>query len=172
MMRELLESQVNVKNYIISDLNSDLIGLWNMVKDNPLSVCEHYESLWNELTSYDIDGRKKFFGKIRERLNKEHDPKDFMFIMRTTTNGMPRYNAEGDFNNSFHVTRCGIVPSTLKEIVLDWSRVLNAKNVRFINQSYECINPSENDLVYLDPPYANTKGMYFGSIENEKLFDF
>ena len=27
-------------------------------------------------------------------------------------------------------------------------------------------------LLYLDPPYANTKGMYFGGIELDKFFDW
>ena len=48
--------------------------------------------------------KREYFYKIRERFNKEKSPYDFMFIMGTTTNGMPRYNLKGEFNNSFPVT--------------------------------------------------------------------
>ena len=97
---------------------------------------------------------------------------NFMFIMRTTTNGMPRYNKNGEFNNSFHVTRDGIKPKTLEKIILQWSSLLNKFNVQFIKVDYTRIHPSENDLLYLDPPYANTKGMYYGKIDYNKMWDW
>lgn len=85
---------------------------------------------------------------------------------------MPRYNANGEFNNSFHVTRNGIIPSKLEEIVYEWSTLLNQCNVEFKCCSFTEIHPSKNDFIYLDPPYANTKGMYFGNFNQQSLFDY
>ena len=173
MLRTLIDSGKSVKNYICSDINQGLIDLWNLIKTNPIDISNHYKELWTELNKDDDKERKKqFFELIRERYNKEHNPLDFMFIMRTTTNGMPRYNKDGNFNNSFHITRNGIIPDTLNKIINEWSYLLNEKNVQFICQDYKAIIPNKNDFVYLDPPYANTKGMYFGAINNEELFDF
>lgn len=173
MLMALLRSDKSVKNYICSDINKDLIELWNYVKQYPKEVSEHYNALWNELNKDDDKTRKKkFFELIREKYNHEHNPLDFMFIMRTTTNGMPRYNLNGEFNNSFHVTRNGIIPSKLEKIIYYWSKMLNDNNVTFICQDYKSISPNENDFVYLDPPYANTKGMYYGAIDNDELFKF
>jgi DNA adenine methylase len=50
--------------------------------------------------------------------------------------------------------------------------LLNKNNVEFKCCSFEEINPNENDFMYLDPPYANTKGMYFGGFDNKKLFEW
>ena len=173
VLSRLLESNINVKNFICSDLNNDLISLWNEIKNNPNKVSEHYITLWNELNVDDDKERKKqYFNKVRERFNKEKSPIDFMFIMRTTTNGMPRYNKNGEFNNSFHITRNGIVPETLSKIILKWSSLLNKNNVEFISCSYENIKPKENDFCYLDPPYANTKGMYYGAIDYTLFFNW
>lgn len=173
MLMALLKSDKLVKNYICSDINKDLIELWNYIKQYPKEVSEHYNILWNELNKDDDKTRKKkFFELIREKYNHEHNPLDFMFIMRTTTNGMPRYNLNGEFNNSFHVTRNGIIPSKLEKIIYYWSKMLNDNNVTFICQDYKSISPNENDFVYLDPPYANTKGMYYGAIDNDELFKF
>lgn len=170
---QLLHSGKKFKRYICSDKNNDLISLWNMVKDNPLKVTEEYAKMWNELNIDDNKERKKqYFYMTRDRFNKYKNPTDFMFIMRTTTNGMPRYNQKGEFNNSFHVTRNGIVPKTFSKIVMEWSEVLNKFDVQFVNRSYDEILAKENDFIYLDPPYANTKGMYYGAIDYDNLWNW
>lgn len=171
VMRRLLSSDIRVKHYICSDINQGLIDLWNCIKYRPYDILEHYTRLWNELNSKkDLEEKKEYYYSIRERYNKIHDPLDFMFIMRTVTNGMPRYNSDGDFNNSFHVTRCGIVPDGLRDILIEWNGVLNDKNVEFICCPYSNINPNPDDFVYLDPPYAKTKGMYYGAIDCDALW--
>lgn len=173
VLRRLLSSNIKVNRYICSDLNSDLIELWNEIKDNPAQVFNHYKILWNEMNSSEDKAiKREYFYKVRERFNKEKSPLDFMFIMRTTTNGMPRYNKNGEFNNSFHITRNGIIPETLEKIIYEWSKLLNKNNVEFRCCSYDEIKPSDNDFVYLDPPYANTKGMYYGTIDYIKLWDW
>ena len=144
-----------------------------MIKDNPSKIIKEYEKMWNELNIDDDKERKKnYYYMVRDRFNEHKNPCDFMFIMRTTTNGMPRYNKNGEFNNSFHVTRDGIKPKTLEKIILQWSSLLNKFNVQFINVDYTKIHPSENDLLYLDPPYANTKGMYYGKIDYNEMWDW
>lgn len=173
VLRRLLSSDIKVNRYVCSDLNNGLIDLWNEIINHPEQVYSYYKKLWNELNTDDDKQRKKeYFAMVRERYNREHNPLDFMFIMRTTTNGMPRYNREGEFNNSFHVTRNGIVPETLEKIIYEWNDLLKTNNVEFISCTYEEIKPSENDFVYLDPPYANTKGMYYGTIDYTRLWDW
>lgn len=173
ILRRLLSSNIKVNHYICSDLNSGLIDLWNEIINNPKRVSSYYKKLWNELNQDDDKQRKKeYFATVRERYNREHNPLDFMFIMRTTTNGMPRYNRDGEFNNSFHVTRNGIIPKTLEKIIYEWSELLNKNKVEFMACSYDEIKPKENDFVYLDPPYANTKGMYYGTIDYDKLWNW
>lgn len=173
VLRRLLSSNIKVNRYVCSDLNSGLIDLWNEIINHPERVSSYYNKLWNELNVDDDKQRKKeYFATVRERYNREHNPLDFMFIMRTTTNGMPRYNRDGEFNNSFHVTRNGIVPDTLEKIIYEWSDLLRKNKVEFIACSYEEIKPKEKDFVYLDPPYANTKGMYYGTIDYEKLWNW
>lgn len=173
VLRQLLDSEIKVNKYICSDINNDLIDLWNEIKINPKEVIYEYDKMWQELNVEDDKERKKqYFYKVRDRFNKEKSPYDFMFIMRTTTNGMPRYNKSGEFNNSFHVTRNGIIPSTFKKVVNEWSELLNKNKVEFICQDYLDIKANKSDLIYLDPPYAGTKGMYYGTIDYEKLWEW
>ena len=173
VLRRVLDSDIKVKRYICSDLNKGLIDLWNEIKSNPKEVSYEYYKMWSELNvDGDKERKKQYFYKVRDRFNKEKSPYDFMFIMRTTTNGMPRYNRNGEFNNSFHVTRDGIKPNTLNKIIHEWSELLNRNDVQFIHQSYNEIQSQKGDLLYLDPPYANTKGMYYGRINYEDLWNW
>ena len=174
ILNALLQSDVKADNYVCSDINNDLINLYKAIMARPKEVADYYETLWRELNiDNDLSRKKDYFEKVRERLNREHNPLDFMFIMRTTTNGMPRYNNKGEFNNSFHVTRNGIVPFKLRAIICDWSHRLNKHNVEFCSCSYENIKPqSSDDFMYLDPPYVNTKGMYYGAINYDTLYKY
>ena len=173
LLYEVEQNENRVDKFVCSDLNSDLIALWNLIKSDYSSISTYYEILWEELNVDDDCERKKaYFESVRCRLNKEHNPKDFMFIMRTTTNGMPRYNKKGDFNNSFHITRNGIIPNKLDKILSEWSKVLNKFDVVFNCCTYEDVLSAENDFMYLDPPYANTKGMYMGAINCDSFFEW
>ena len=166
-------SQKGVKKYVLSDINEDLIKLWIYIKKDYGKVVSHYTELWNELNKNDdIERKKNYFYFIRNRFNNEKSPLDFMFISRTTTNGLIRYNKSGEFNNSFHITRTGIKPGSLRKILKLWNYVLNKNNVQLICCEYGDINSNKGDFLYLDPPYANTKGMYYGAIQLEQLWNW
>src|SRR5690606_38726562 len=131
VLYQLLHSDVRVNRYICSDFNGDLISLWDVIKDSPDTLAKEYENRWKYLNSTDdIEERKNRFYGIRERFNEHRNPYDFLFLSRTCTNGLIRYNLKGQFNTSLHFSRKGIVPSTLKEIILDWSEKLNRHDVK------------------------------------------
>lgn len=173
MMRALMESGKDVKRYVISDINDGLIELWKTVCSDPKAVAGRYGELWNELNKdNDLDRKRDYYNMVRDRYNREKDPLDFMFIMRTATNGMPRYNLNGEFNTSLHITRNGMLPERLRKVVFEWNGLLKSNDVEFICCDYRTHTPNENDFMYLDPPYANTKGMYYGALDNEELFGY
>lgn len=173
VLRQLLHSDIRVNKYIASDINKDLIDLWNMIKVNPNSLIKSYTKMWNELNvDDDLERKKQYFYLIRKRFNELHKAEDFLFITRTTTNGLIRYNSKGEFNNSFHVTRNGILPNSLRDILFEWSDILNKYNVQFMHRDYLTIKTDINDFIYLDPPYVGTKGMYYGTINYEIFWDW
>lgn len=174
VLMQLLNSNISVRRYVCSDLNGDLIELWRTIQKNPRELYLSYDDLWTKLNKdSDVDRKRAFFEEQRDIYNKEHSPYVFFFIMRTTTNGMPRYNRNGEFNNGFHLTRNGIEPPRLYPILMDWSSKLKRNGVMFEHCSYEDILnlAEEGDLVYMDPPYFNTKGMYYGGIDFPRLFE-
>jgi len=170
----LASSELVVKRYVLADINNDLISLWKEILKDSYGVYSHYKNLWQEMKSItNWSEKKNYYLSVRERFNKEKSPLDFMFIMRTTFNGMPRYNRDGFFNNPLHPNRNGIVPEKLLRIMDEWKDIIKTKKVEFLNSSYERFTTDRNDVMYLDPPYAGIKGMYYGTLDDyDSLWNF
>lgn len=177
VMFQLLNSKDHfVNRCVCSDINGDLIDMWNTVKRDPDGLFGEYTRMWCELNSIeDRQDKRKYFEIVREEFNQTRSPYCFFFIMRTCTNGVPRYNKYGNFNNSFHLTRDGITPTRLKGVLYQWSELLNDRYVSFIRGDYRKFLPevTEDDFIYFDPPYEITRstGKYFGNIDYLDFYD-
>lgn len=165
-----------VNRYVCSDINGDLIDLWNTVKRDPDGLFREYERMWGEMRSLgNRQDMRRYFESVRDEFNQTRSPYSYFFLMRTCTNGIPRYNKYGEFNNSFHISRDGIKPKRLKPVLYDWSDLLNRNNVVFKRCDYRMMLDMVDfdDFAYLDPPYDVTRstGRYFGSIDYGDMFD-
>lgn len=165
-----------VNQCICSDVNGDLIDLWNTIKRDPDGLYEEYVRMWTEMGLLeDKQDKRKYFEMVREEFNQTRSPYCYFFLLRTCTNGIPRYNRFGEFNNSLHLTRDGVKPKIIKKIIYRWSKLLNEHNVIFKRCDYRFIldNMTEDDFAYLDPPYEMTRstGKYFGKIDYPDMFD-
>lgn len=159
----LAASDKKVKKFVISDLNNDLINLWQTVLTDATGTYKHYGKLWKKMKSIENwELKKRYYESIRERFNKEKSPYDFMFLLRTAFNGMPRYNKSGLFNTPLHPNRDGIYPEKLLGIMNQWNEIISKRNIEFLCQSFESVSSKDGDFLYLDPPYIGVKGMYYG----------
>ena len=160
--------RTGAKDAICGDICKPLVDLWNLIRDNPSKVIDSYESRWTTLQS---DGYQVYY-KIRDRFNHKQDPHDLLFLSRTCVNGLIRFNQRGEFNNSFHHTRPGINPQKLGEMIDRWSNII--QKFKFIHGHYSSItrNVTPCDFVYLDPPYFNTVGRYYGTIAHDEFINY
>lgn len=170
----MADNTIRVNKFVCSDNNSDLINLWHTIIDDKDVLKETYTHLWHELNDkISYQDKKDYYNHIRNLFNNEkRNPCFFLFLNRTCFNGLIRYNSNGDFNTSFHLNRDGIHPDKFNKIIDKWNEVLLRNNVVFNCCSYENINPNENDFLYMDPPYAHTKGMYHEEFDNEIFFNY
>jgi len=154
------------KKGVAGDIIPELIDLWNAIKTNPSLVAEEYKNRWNELQEKGQD----VYYQVRDRFNQTKNCFDFLFLTRTCVNGLIRYNAQGEFNNSFHLSRPGINPDTLHSQLLLWSKCI--RKFDFHNMDYrECLsNVKKGDFVFLDPPYGGTKDRYTRTEFDLQLF--
>ena len=155
-------------NGICGDICEPLVNLWRMIQSDYEEPSEQYKARWERLQN---ESHLVFY-EIRDNFNENHCSNDLLFLSRTCVNGLIRFNKNGEFNNSLHHTRKGIDPKRLKMILANWSERL--QSVEFRNGDYweTTQDIREGDFVYLDPPYFNTKGRYFGTIDFERFIEY
>lgn len=139
---------VSPQTALISDLNSDLIEVYNQIKTNPRQIID-------TLSEFEI-GSDHYY-RIRSIDPTTLDPVQrsarFLYLNRLCFNGLYRTNKK----NQFNVPYSGEIP---KEIC-DAGNLLRVseklQNCEILQGDFEEVvkkNITENDFVYLDPPYA------------------
>jgi DNA adenine methylase len=190
LLNQIYEGKRTCSKIVCSDLNKDLIYLFNMLLDKEKRwelyrfYCDLRDRLvrlseWTsgEITRQHVANCQDLYYQVREEYNEiEHGTElsamMFYWITRNSINGLIRYNKNtGRFNASFHVSgRFGISAEKLKKVIESWALVMDdfvAKGgtIEFLNQSYDDTikDAKTGDVVYLDPPYANIEDLYFGT---------
>lgn len=143
------------KNTILNDLNSELINMYRVIRDNP-------EELITELKRFQNSHNAEFYYHIRnldrtDALSKMSDvvkAARTIYLNKTCFNGLYRVNSKGQFNSPIGRTSSGKTPDIVQEdLIREISEFL--KTVQFHNGDYkDCVATAKNgDVVFFDPPY-------------------
>jgi len=140
------------KQAYLSDINSELINTYQVVKNNP-------EKLITELAYYKGNHNKELYYKTREfdrlddfkTLPKLERATRFIYLNKTCFNGLYRVNSKGYFNTPIGSYKNPNIAD--KKVILTASEAL--QNAIISNQTFDkTLNDADqNDFVYLDPPY-------------------
>ena len=151
---------------VAGDCYAPLIALWQCVQRQPAEVVEAYRAHWEALQR-DVPA---YFYQVRARFNAAPNPHDLNFLLRTCVNGIIRFNRQGAFNNSYHLTRAGMQPERLAGIVAAWHARL--AGVEFVCADYaETLRAAgPGDFAYLDPPYLGSDHRYTRNLDGERLY--
>ena len=143
------------KNTILNDLNSELINMYRVIRDNS-------EELISELKRFQNSHNTEFYYHIRnldrtDALSKMSDvvkAARTIYLNKTCFNGLYRVNSKGQFNSPIGRTSSGKTPDIVQEdLIREMSKFL--KTVQFHNGDYkDCLATTKNgDVVFFDPPY-------------------
>ena len=138
------------EQYLLADINPDLINLYNLLKDKP----ENYIS---EAKRWFIpeNNRKEAYLDVRAEFNATDDimyrSLAFLYMNRFGFNGLCRYNKKGGFNVPFGSYKKPYFPEAELEFFAE-----KAKKATFVCESYpETFSRArKGSVVYCDPPYA------------------
>ena len=136
--------------YILADINSDLISLYNIVKMRT----DEYVQAARELFVPETNCAEVYY-QFREEFNKSQDPFRravlFLYLNRYGYNGLCRYNLRGEFNVPFGRYKKPYFPEA--EL---YHFAEKAQNAFFYCESYadSMARADDASVVYCDPPYA------------------
>ncbi len=141
------------KQSFLSDINEELINLYQVIKTKPQKLIEFLEQ--QEIS-------KENFLKIRSWDREENWTKKyskiqragrFMYLNRTCFNGLYRVNSKWEFNVPFWKYKNPDIVQ--KENILNTSKLLNKTKAEIKLQSFKKVleKAKKWDFVYFDPPY-------------------
>ena len=143
----------------LSDLNGSLINYYSQLRDNPASLIESAQQLqdnFNLLATQ--DDRKNFYYNVRQKYNEEGKGEglshatNFLFLNKTSFNGLYRENANGKFNVPFNNAK--FLKLLDPEQVERNSEALKSATLKSCGFREAVRTAKPGDLVYFDPPYV------------------
>lgn len=144
---------IQPKKAIINDINSELINLYRVIKDDveglieDLSKHENNADYFYEIRSWDRDAN------IYEKLSNIERASRIHYLNKTCYNGLFRVNQAGQFNSPFGRYENPNIENaiTLRAV----SKYFNEMNVELKNVDFEeaVRGIRKGAFVYFDPPY-------------------
>lgn len=139
------------ENYILFDINPDLINLFNTVKQD----VDYYIQESKKVFFHPHANTAIFYYEKRQQFNQTDDNFErsvlFLYLNRFGFNGLCRYNSKNEFNVPFGRYKTHYFPE--KELRYFSQK---AQNAIFICADFEEAFKLANDdsVIYCDPPYA------------------
>lgn len=141
------------KRAIVNDINSDLILVYTVIRDNVEALIELLETYPNEEGFYyelrNIDREQEKYDKLSEIEKAAR----VIFLNKTCYNGLYRVNNAGEFNSPFgKYKNPNIVNAPVLRAV---SAYFNSSEITFSTDDFELVleQVRRGTFVYLDPPY-------------------
>ena len=141
------------KKAIVNDINSDLILVYTVIRDNVEALIELLETYPNEEGFYyelrNIDREQEKYDKLSEIERAAR----VIFLNKTCYNGLYRVNNAGEFNSPFgKYKNPNIVNAPVLRAV---SAYFNSSEITFSTTDFELVleQVRRGTFVYLDPPY-------------------
>jgi DNA adenine methylase len=150
---------------LLSDINPHVIGVLRAIQKGvltPLSARQTLAQMGQELSSRG----EEFYYEVRQRFNETGDPMDFLFLNRTSFNGIIRFSKKSGFNTPFGHKPERFSPSFLTKVAnqIAWAKgCMAGKDWVFAVQDWRVsiADARADDFIYLDPPYIGRNADYF-----------
>lgn len=138
------------EQYLLADINTDLIELYRQLQQDSQSLIDACEALFSDSTN-----QRESYLALREEFNQCLQPFRrsclFLYLNRHGYNGLCRYNRQGGFNVPFGRYKRPYFPrQELQHAARRCQRaeLVCADFATLLSQT------REGDVVYCDPPYA------------------
>lgn len=142
-----------------SDIFEPLIGIWQMLKDDPDKLIEWYGK---RLQMRAQMGKQLAYDTVLASYNARPNSADFVYLSRACYGGVVRFRKDG-----YMSTPCGAhepvpIASFAKRVEVWRKRVAGARFER-LDYRDAMARAKAGDIVYCDPPYTHTQAILYGA---------
>jgi DNA adenine methylase len=137
-------------NYVLNDINPDLINLYKILQEQAENYVKDSESLFTAQNN----SADRYYA-LREKFNQSKDLYEravvFLYLNRFGYNGLCRYNQSGIFNVPFGRYMAPYFPRNELYYFAEKSQ-----RARFVCEPFENVfsRARKGSVIYCDPPYA------------------
>lgn len=149
---------------LLTDLNHDLINLFQVVQEHPLAL------------QLELEGHHRAHSKAYYYMMRAKEEEDtirraarMLYLNRTCWNGLYRVNKKGEFNVPIGTKSTVVMQG---EIFSEYAKVL--RSASFMCQDFEVTIDScgDGDFLFVDPPYTVKHNMNGFVKYNEQIFNW
>lgn len=151
---------------LLCDKNQYIIAFYQGVQKGAITSKNVREFLEYHGAKLEQQGAA-YYKEMRDSFNKNGDPLYFLFLNRSDFNGMIRFNRQGQFNVPFCQKPDRFAKAYITKICNQIDSV--ARGMQGKNWTFKCCpwqeafdGATENDYIYLDPPYIGRDTSYVG----------
>lgn len=157
---------------VLCDKNQYIIALYQGIQNGTITSKNVREFL--EYHGEKLEQRgANYYKEMRDKFNQNGDPLYFLFLNRSDFNGMIRFNRHGQFNVPFCQKPNRFAKAYVTKICNQVTNVANIMENK--DWTFRCCSwqeafdgVTENDYIYLDPPYIGRDTSYVGEWPEEE----
>jgi DNA adenine methylase len=183
MMIHVYQNNPTVKNFVLNDINPEIVGLYHAIKNHVAEFIRIVDSYADPYLKMDHAARKAFYYATRKQYatayqgwGSTEESAVLYFLMKTAFNGIwqTTQEAKGRF-----CTPSGLLnhKDTVydKDNVMDWNRFLQRVTIHSGDWKQCCEQVSGRAFYFFDPPYRDSFTQYgtvFDDQAHVDLIDF
>lgn len=172
ILYQFVNSNIKYDRIVASDLDSTLMGIWDLIQNDPARLLCGYTALVN-MQDNSGDIVKFYDDRVYEyNIAKTKDPILFYFIIRCCGRGSILYDKYGNFCTPMIANSPPARPDTIEPLLDRWHEAV--QGVEFRCESYEkCLDGiQDNDYIFLDPPYFDGSWYLHNNMDWDALWRF
>lgn len=167
--------------WIISDVNKDLINIWETIKSEPSEIIDYFREFAEEFKELDKESKIKMCREITSGIEQsvydKKRAKQFLLMKQCVYMGhliiRNRFQFPGLEMNIYINNKYPFLQDSYYDNIVDIGNFLNTSNRIILNNDYKDVlrMTEEEDFVFLDPPYMEPHKYDFNYNQHEVITD-
>lgn len=176
VMFQLINSNIKYNKIVVSDIYAPLMGVFDLVKDNPDKLLDGYKNCYKRILNEGEVAYNNIKFEFNNKQEKDQDPVLFYCLTRSAIRGSLIYDNDGNFITNCQKLKvsdrnCISSPDSIRPIIMRWHDVIQDVDFRCEDYWSTIKDAQAGDFVFLDPPYIDGTWYRHHNIDYKEMWD-